>query len=125
VDDEENLVQLGTELLTSLGYEITGRTSSLEALELFRVNPDRFDLVITDMTMPNMTGFDLAREMMLIRPDIPIILCTGFSEIVSKEKAASIGIRRFIMKPLLIKNLAMDIREAIDKKGRMGSNLYS
>ncbi|MEN6319479.1 MAG: PAS domain S-box protein [Syntrophaceae bacterium] len=116
VDDEENLVQLGTELLTSLGYEVTGRTSSLEALELFCIKPDRFDLVITDMTMPNMTGVDLAREMILIRPDVPIILCTGFSEMISKEKATSIGIRRFIMKPLLIKSLAMTIREAIDKK---------
>jgi PAS domain S-box-containing protein len=115
VDDEENLVQLGTELLTSLGYEVTGRTSSLEALELFRTKPDRFDLVITDMTMPNMTGVDLAREMILIRPNIPLILCTGFSEMVSKEKAKSIGIRQFIMKPLLTKRLAMTIREALDK----------
>jgi len=114
VDDEKNLVQLGTELLTSLGYDVTGRTSSLEALELFRVKPDRFDLVITDMTMPNMTGLDLASEMMSIRPDLPIILCTGFSEMISKEKATSIGIRQFIMKPVAIKSLAKTIRKVVD-----------
>jgi PAS domain S-box-containing protein len=116
VDDEANLVELGMELLTSLGYDVTGRTSSLEALELFRAKPDRFNLVITDMTMPNMTGVDLAREMMFIRPDLPIILCTGFSELISMEKATSIGIRRFITKPLLIKSLAMAIREVIDTR---------
>jgi CheY-like chemotaxis protein len=116
VDDEKNLVQLGTELLTSLGYEVTGRTSSVEALKLFMAKPDSFDIVITDMTMPNMTGVDLAREMMSIRPDLPIILCTGFSEMISKEKATSLGIRRFLMKPLLIKDLAVEIREAIDKR---------
>jgi len=114
VDDEKNLVQLGTELLTSLGYDVTGRTSSLEALELFRVKPDRFDLVITDMTMPNMTGLDLASEMMSIRPDLPIILCTGFSEMISKEKATSIGIRQFIMKPVAIRSLAKTIRKVVD-----------
>jgi PAS domain S-box-containing protein len=116
VDDEENLVQLGTDMLTSLGYEVTGRTSSMEALELFRTKPNRFDLMITDMTMPNMTGFDLAKESILIRPNIPIILCTGFSEIISEEKAKSIGIRRFILKPLLKKSLAATIREILDEK---------
>ncbi len=116
VDDEANLVELGMELLSNLGYDVTGRTSSLEALELFRVKPDSFDLVITDMTMPNMTGVDLAREMTIIRPDLPIILCTGFSEMISMEKATSFGIRRFITKPLLIKNLAMAIREVLDTR---------
>ncbi len=100
VDDEENLVLLGKDMLTGLGYEVVGRTSSVEALEVFRVKPRYFDLVITDMTMPNMTGVDLAKDILMIRPDIPIILCTGFSDMISEEKAKNIGIRKFIMKPL-------------------------
>ena len=116
VDDEENLVQLGKDVLTGLGYEVIGRTSSVEALEMFRIRPRYFDLVITDMTMPNMTGFDLAKEMLMIRPDIPIILCTGCSEMISEEKAKNIGIRQFIMKPLLKNSLAMKIREVLDTR---------
>ncbi len=116
VDDEENLVRLGKDMLTGLGYEVVGRSSSVEALELFRVKPHYFDLVITDMTMPNMTGVDLAKEMLMIRPDIPIILCTGFSEMISEEKAKNIGIRRFLMKPLLKNSLAIKIREVLDTR---------
>ena len=116
VDDEENLVQLGKDMLTHLGYEVVERTSSLEALKLFQSKHDHFDLVITDMTMPNMTGVDLAKEMLMIRPDIPIILCTGFSEMISDEEAKNLGIRKFIMKPLLKSTLAMKIREVLDTR---------
>jgi len=116
VDDEENLVQLGKYMLTGLGYEVVGTTSSVDALEVFRSRPHYFDFVITDMTMPNMTGVDLAKEMLIIRADIPIILCTGFSEIISEENAKSIGIRKFIMKPLLKNSLAMQIRDILDTK---------
>jgi nitrogen-specific signal transduction histidine kinase/ActR/RegA family two-component response regulator len=116
VDDEENLVLLGKDMLTGLGYEVAGRTSSVEALEVFRVKPRYFDLVITDMTMPNMTGVDLAKDILMIRPDIPIILCTGFSDMISEEKAKNIGIRKFIMKPLLKNSLAMTIREVLDTR---------
>ena len=101
VDDEAALVQLATSTLSGLGYEVIGRTSSLEALELFRARPDRFDLVITDMTMPNMTGSELAQQLMRIRPDIPVILCTGFSEAITQEKARALGVREFIMKPII------------------------
>jgi len=113
VDDEAALTELGCLMLTSLGYHVTSRTSSIEALEAFRARPDSFDLVITDMTMPNMRGDDLARELLKIRPDIPIILCTGFSEMISEEKAKSIGIRRFVMKPLFKNHLAKAIREVL------------
>lgn len=113
VDDEAALAELGCLMLTSLGYHVTSRTSSIEALEAFRARPDSFDLVITDMTMPNMRGDDLARELLKIRPDIPIILCTGFSEMISEEKAKSIGIRRFVMKPLFKNQLAKAIREVL------------
>ena len=77
MDDEPALVDIGATMLSSLGYKLTGVTSSMEALDLFRAAPDRFDLVITDMTLPKMTGIDLSREILQIRPDMPIILCSG------------------------------------------------
>jgi len=114
VDDEEVLMQLGKDMLTALGYEVVGKKSSADALRLFHSGPDHFDLVITDMTMPNMTGVDLARDMLRIRPEIPIILCTGFSEIISEEKAKDIGIRQFIMKPVSMTSLSKVVREVLD-----------
>jgi PAS domain S-box-containing protein len=116
VDDEQDLVQIAEQMLSHLGYEVTTRMSSNEALELFRVNPERFDLVITDMTMPNMTGDKLSKELMKIRPDIPIMLCTGFSERISEEKAKAMGIKDFIMKPLAMGDLAKRIREALENE---------
>jgi PAS domain S-box-containing protein len=116
VDDEQDLVQIAEQMLSHLGYEVTTRMSSNEALELFRVNPKRFDLVITDMTMPNMTGDKLSKELMKIRPDIPIILCTGFSERISEEKAKVMGIKDFIMKPLAMGDLAKRIRKALENE---------
>lgn len=116
VDDEELLVSLGKEMLTGLGYEVTGCANSPEALQLFRTRPDRFDLVITDMTMPNLTGLELARELFSIRPDLPVILCTGFSETVTPQKAKSLGIREFVMKPVAFDQLAMTIRKTLDRK---------
>lgn len=116
VDDEAALVELGSVLLTSLGYHVTSRTSSIEALEAFRARPNSYDLVITDMTMPNMRGNDLAKELLKIKPDIPIILCTGFSEVISEEKAKILGIRRFIMKPIFKKDMARAIRDVLDSK---------
>jgi len=114
VDDEEVLVETGGQILKQLGYEVVTKISSVQALELFRAAPDRFDLVITDMTMPHMTGDKLARDLMKIRPDIPIILCTGHSRLVSKEKAKDIGIRAFVMKPLVMLNLAETVRKVLD-----------
>jgi two-component system cell cycle sensor histidine kinase/response regulator CckA len=116
VDDEEMLVELGKSMLTGLGYDVIGKTSSLEALELFRARPERFDLVITDMTMPNMTGIELARELMCIRPGIPVILCTGFSEAITPEKAKALGLREFIMKPIIKNQIAEAIRRNLDYK---------
>jgi YesN/AraC family two-component response regulator len=85
-------------------------------LQLFSEHPGRFDLVITDMTMPDMTGEKLAGELGKIRSDIPIILCTGFSELISKEKAESLGIKGFLMKPVVIKDLSNMIRNVLDNK---------
>jgi PAS domain S-box-containing protein len=119
VDDEQGIVEIGQKILEHLGYEVVSRTSSVEALELFRMNPDRFDVVITDMTMPNMTGDKMAQEMLRIRPGIPLILCTGFSENISQEKAQALGIREFVMKPLVMQDLANAIRRSLEpqKKG--------
>jgi len=114
VDDEAAIVEVVESMLSSLGYQVTARKSSVETLELFRNRPSDFDLVITDMTMPNMRGDDLAREMLKIRGDVPIILCTGFSEMITEAKARSIGIRRLIMKPLYTKDLARVIREVLE-----------
>ena len=114
VDDEQPIVDIGKQMIEQLGYTVVTRTSSLEALELFRTKPDEFDLVITDMTMPNMTGEELANELMFIRPDIPIILCTGFSRRVTEKKAKAMGIQAFIMKPILKQELAETIRRVLD-----------
>jgi two-component system cell cycle sensor histidine kinase/response regulator CckA len=117
VDDEQALVDLQKLTLEDLGYQVTTRTSSVEALELFREKPERFDLVITDMTMPNMTGDVLASELMRIRPDIPVIICTGFSESLNEKTALARGIRAFVMKPVLKSQIARAIRKVLDGKG--------
>ena len=116
IDDEEVLAEVGKEALEHLGYEVIIRTSSTDALELFKAKPGYFDLVITDMSMPNMTGEQLSREVIKIRPELPIILCTGFSHIISKEKAHEIGIKAFVMKPLVRKDLAETVRKVLDEK---------
>ena len=114
VDDEEMLAEMGKHMFERLGYRVTMRTNSIEALVVFQNQPDAFDLVVTDQTMPGMTGIDLARRMMQIRPDMPIILCTGYSGQVSKEKAMSLGIKGFAMKPLARKDIAALIRKILD-----------
>ncbi len=115
IDDEQVLANMGKQMLERLGYEVVSRPSSIEALELFRAQPDRFDLVITDMTMPGMTGKKLAEELMKIRPDIPIILCTGYSKDISEEQAKEMGIKAFAMKPLARRDLADTIRKVLDE----------
>jgi CheY-like chemotaxis protein len=116
VDDEDAMVDLGKQLLEKLGYEVVVRTSSVEALELFRKKPDRFDLVITDMTMPNMTGDRFAKELIEIRPETPIIICTGYSEGISEYRAKEMGVRAFIMKPPLIRDMSAIVRRVLDEK---------
>jgi signal transduction histidine kinase/CheY-like chemotaxis protein len=115
VDDEETIVRLGKELLSQLGYTVEVQTSSLEALTVFRQDPERFDLVITDQTMPGLTGEALSRELLRIRPELPIILCTGFSHIMTAEKAKALGIQAYLMKPLAIRDLAPIVRHVLDK----------
>ncbi|MDL1966961.1 MAG: ATP-binding protein [Deltaproteobacteria bacterium] len=116
VDDEKMIVEIQQKMLEWLGYDVTASTSSVEALKAFQANPDKFDLIITDMTMPNMAGDQLAQKIMDIRTDIPIILCSGFSENMSNEKAKSLGIKDFLMKPVLMKDLSIMVRRVLDNK---------
>lgn len=115
VDDEKILVELGQAMLERLGYSVTARTSSLEALTTFQNQPDAFDLVITDQTMPGMTGIDLARRMLQIRPQLPIIICTGFSAIISEEDVRSIGVKGYALKPLAKRDIAALIRKVLEE----------
>ena len=115
VDDEEAMVDAIKPMLERLGYQVAARTSSIEALEAFRANSDKYDLVITDYTMPNMTGIELTKKLLRLRPDIPIILCTGFSEQINEEKAKEKGIRAFLMKPIVMHEMANSIRKVLDQ----------
>jgi signal transduction histidine kinase/ActR/RegA family two-component response regulator len=116
VDDEQTLVDLAKEMLESLGYRVITKTSALEALGAFRSQPHAFDLVITDMTMPGLTGKELSKELMAIRPDIPVILCTGFSELIDVRQAKETGIRELVMKPYVTGSLARTIRKVLAEK---------
>ncbi len=115
VDDEEILVEMTQIILERLGYRVTVRTSSLEALATFQNQPDAYDLVITDQTMPGMTGLDLGRRLLQIRPDLPIILCTGYSSLITEEKATMSGIKGFALKPLTKHVIATLIRKVLGK----------
>ncbi|MBW1937997.1 MAG: PAS domain S-box protein [Deltaproteobacteria bacterium] len=114
VDDEPALAELGKQMLERFGYEVTATASSIDALEMFRSQPDRFDLVMTDMVMPKIRGDRLAKKLVEIRPDIPIIICTGRSEQMSEEKTKRIGIKALVMKPYVMKDLASIVRKVID-----------
>jgi len=114
VDDEEQIVDFWTQLLGKMGYKVTGSTSGTEILKKFRLHPDEYDLVITDMAMSEITGDKLAEKILKIRGDIPIILCTGYSDNINMEKAKEIGIKAFLMKPIGKNELAKTIRDVID-----------
>ena len=113
VEDETILAELGKEVLESLGYQVVSKTNSLEALETFRADTHGFDLVITDMTMPDLRGDELAREITALRPGMPIVLCTGCSEHIDETQARQMGIRELVMKPYMVAHLAKTIRKAL------------
>lgn len=116
VDDEEILAEMGKELFETLGYHVTATTSSQEALRLFKGNPDSFDIIITDMTMPIVTGKDLAEQAIALRPDIPIILCTGFSDCIDEQMAQKIGIKAYVMKPYSVNTLDLLVRKILEQE---------
>jgi CheY-like chemotaxis protein len=115
VDDEKAIIKMEQSMLERIGYTVTSRSSSIEALEAFRASPDIFDMLITDMAMPAMSGDKLALKINEILPGFPIILCTGFSETMSKKKAASIGIKGFVLKPIVMQDFAYKIRKVLDE----------
>jgi PAS domain S-box-containing protein len=116
VDDEEIIVNSVRNMLQHLGYRVTVAMDSQEALKLFSESPSQFDLVITDQTMPFMTGEDLGKVLMNIRPDLPVILCTGYSDMIDSEKATAMGFRGFIMKPFTVREGAELLRCVLDQK---------
>ncbi len=116
IDDEEEIIEMLEKMLGHFGYQITTKTCSEEALTLFCSEPNRFDLVITDQTMPKITGIELTRKVRELRPDIPVILCTGFSELITEEKLKALGVKEYIMKPIHCKEMAGIIRSVLDEK---------
>ncbi len=118
VDDEEDVVEMMHSMLERLGYQVFSINSSIGALDTFRQKPEKFDLVITDQTMPEMTGMELAKELILIRSDIPIILCTGYSEVITEDNAKSLGVKEYVMKPVRVTEVAMKIRKVLDRNRR-------
>jgi PAS domain S-box-containing protein len=114
VDDEASIVRLEKQMLERLGYQVEVRTSSIEALNAFGANPDNFDLVISDMTMPNLTGDELAKALISIKPGIPIIICTGFSEKFDSQQIEALGIKGFLMKPIIKSDMAKMVRNVLD-----------
>jgi len=116
VDDEGILTELGKAILESLGYSVTVQTSSLKALATFQERPYQFDAVITDQTMPGMTGMDLAKKILQVRPDIPIILCTGYSTLINEKQAKAEGIREFALKPLIKPEIAALLKKVLSQE---------
>jgi len=114
VDDEASITKMGSRLLQQIGYKVTIKNNSVEALDTFRSKPEEFDLVVTDMTMPYMTGDKLAVELIKIKPDIPVILCSGYSKLISEKSALEAGVKAFINKPINQMVLAQKIRTMLD-----------
>lgn len=116
VDDEDLIVEIGKATLEQLGYQVFATTFPQDALDEFKAHPDDFKLVITDMTMPQITGEELAKEINRIRPDIPIIMCTGYNDNIDEDKAMEHGILKYIMKPFTITKITDAIREILDQQ---------
>lgn len=115
VDDEVSIAKLVGQMLSRLGYQVRSETNSRDALNIFKSNPKSFDLVISDMTMPDMTGDRLSKEILSIKPDTPIIICTGFSERINKEQAELLGVKGFLMKPVVKSDMAKIVRKVLDE----------
>lgn len=122
VDDEPVIAEMQQRLLETLGYKVTIRTDPTEALQLFSNDPTLFDLVITDMTMPNLNGAQFSQALIKLRPDIPIVLCTGFSELIDEPRAKAIGIKEFALKPMIRSSISTIIRSALNADNRQGDD---
>jgi DNA-binding NtrC family response regulator len=115
VDDEDIQVRTMAAMLERLGYQVVGKTDAREAIRDFRQHPDAFDLVITDQNMPDLAGEILAEEILRLRPDMPVILCTAYSTRMNEETAKAMGIREFVMKPFTLREIAGTIRRALTR----------
>lgn len=115
VDDELQVGQMAAEMLQTLGYQISLYQDAAEAVQVFEQNPSRYDLLVTDMTMPKMTGLDLLKRIRSLRSDIPAILCTGFSELINEQKALQAGFQKYLMKPIVMNEMAFAVREVLDE----------
>ena len=116
IDDEEDVLEMMHTMIEKLGYQVISKNSSIQALDTFRNHPRQFDLVITDQTMPEMTGMELIDQLIRIRPDIPVILCTGYMERVGEDNAGASGIGAYVMKPVRISDISVKIRKLLDQK---------
>ena len=119
VDDEEQILQMIQQILEKLGYRVTPCHLATEALAYFRQEPLKYDLVITDMYMPQMTGLELLDQLLLCRSDTPVLLCTGFSELMDEKQAKAKGIRDYILKPIYRQELAEKIRQILDNEAAL------
>jgi len=115
VDDETILLNMGKEFLEGLGYRVQTRASSIDALEAVRANPGKYDLIVSDLTMPHMTGDVLAKEVKALRPDLPVIICTGFSTKIHEDRFKDIGVNAVLMKPVTFNEMADAVRKALDE----------
>jgi PleD family two-component response regulator len=120
LDDAELNVILGECILKQIGCEVMGLTDSRDALDVFRAVPEKFDLVITDQTMPHITGLNLAKKMLTIRPDLPIIMLTGHSDLVDEQRAKAAGITKFLMKPISMEEIALAMGEILLQQKNRG-----
>jgi CheY-like chemotaxis protein len=116
VDDEEAIIAVNQKAFFSLGYEVTTTLNGMDALQLLAQDPDKYDLVMTDMSMPKMNGAELTKRILQIRPDMPIIICTGYSELINEDRAAKIGAKAYVMKPVVLTDMAKTIRRVLDGK---------
>jgi len=116
VDDQKSVINVERQILEVLGYRVTSRLSGQEALDVFSKDPDAFDLVVTDMSMPGMTGDELGAKLIAIRPGLPVILLTGYSETINRDRAKKMGIRNLILKPVRLKEFSVAIRKELDGK---------
>jgi len=114
VDDEASIAEFGRNALERLGYRVTACTSATDAWRTFESDPDRFDVLVTDVSMPTLTGVELARNLRQIRPALRIIACTGFSEVAMERRLRDAGVAKLVMKPVLIRDLACAIRDVLD-----------
>ncbi len=115
VDDDAKIVEMVAQMLASLGYHPMIETSSKHALEEYELYPKRYDAVVLDQKMPDIMGVDLAASMLALRPELPIVLCTAFSDAITRERLDAVGIRHMIMKPIVMKELAIHLRQALDR----------